>query len=82
MKLPYMLLVEFFDPITSEIAKRPDFRHTLAFAIILTRTRKLDSYLNEYLKLTIKTQNPDGVGIQVRVPTTPKSLPSFTQWSF
>lgn len=58
---PYMLLAEFFDPRTSEFVKRPDFRHTLAFAIILARTRNLDSsHLSDYLKLTIETQKPDG----------------------
>lgn len=57
---PYLLLAEFFDTRTSEIVKRPDFRHTLAFAVVLARTRRLDSHLREYLKLTLETQNPDG----------------------
>lgn len=57
---PYLLLAEHFNTPISEFVKRPDFRHTLAFAIVLARAHKLDSYLHEYLKLTLESQKPDG----------------------
>jgi len=57
---PYLQVVDLFDPITSEISKKPDFRHTLAFAFILARTRNLLSDDEDYIELTLKMQQSDG----------------------
>ena len=57
---PYLLLTEKIDPITSSISVEPDFRHSLAFAVILARTRRHYGYLESYLDLTLASQMIDG----------------------
>ncbi len=57
---PRFIIAEFIDPITSLMIKKPDFRHTLAFAIILARTGKLFPLLKEYLQVVLETQRDDG----------------------
>lgn len=57
---PHLLKGKKLDYRTSEEKTVPDFRHTLAFAIILARTGKLKARLSEYLRYALETQNPDG----------------------
>jgi len=57
---PFLLTAEVGDQRTASIVRKPDFRHSLAFAIILARTRKLSNHLDEYLDLVLNTQNADG----------------------
>ena len=59
-KPPYFIQVEIIDPITSKKELKSDFRHTLAFSIILSKTNKKQVYLAEYLKFTLNLQKADG----------------------
>lgn len=59
-EFPYLLKGKKVDSRTSKETEVPDFRHTLAFAIILARTGKLTELLGGYLHYTLETQNPDG----------------------
>lgn len=57
---PHLLQATYPDPETSKIITNPDFRHTLAFAIILARTAKLPLYLREYVALVLELQDAQG----------------------
>jgi hypothetical protein len=57
---PYLLKGKQFDSRTSEEKTVPDFRHSLAFGIILARTGKLKDRVSEYLRYTLHKQNADG----------------------
>lgn len=57
---PHFVKVELLDPITSRRELKPDFRHTLALAVILARTRTQYGYLKEYLNTVIASQRQDG----------------------
>lgn len=58
---PYFLQGKKVDQITGAVEEIiPDFRHTLAFAIIIERNGKLSSLVNEYLSYALKFQNKDG----------------------
>ena len=67
---PFLMLAEGIEPITSKPEKKTDFRHTLAFSIILARTRKQLNHLQHYVRLTIELQEdgggwPPGEGVTV-----------------
>lgn len=58
---PYYMLVESWDEITGfPRGKIPDFRHTVALAVILSRVHPSDNRLNSYLKLVLDKQSEDG----------------------
>lgn len=54
---PHYFQVHQVDAITSQIYLEPDFRHTIAFAIILTRLKKNKLFVNSYISLVLDTQN-------------------------
>ena len=58
---PFRMQVVIREPIHYEkVEVKVDFRHTLAFAIILARTRKQHNYLVSHLRLALEKQNRDG----------------------
>jgi hypothetical protein len=58
---PHRFLVEVRDPSDYEVERlKPDFRHTLAFGVILARARKHYSYLKSHLELVLARQEGDG----------------------
>jgi hypothetical protein len=58
---PHRIQVTVTEPIHyEEVEVKTDFRHTLAFAVILARTRKQYDYLASYLRLALDTQYEDG----------------------
>jgi hypothetical protein len=58
---PYQMVDESRDWIHYEqLEPKPDFRHTLAFAVILARTRKQYEVLTSHLRLALKRQREDG----------------------
>jgi hypothetical protein len=57
---PYLLKGKESDSRTSKEKVVPDFRHSLAFAIILARTGKLVDRVSTYLHHALSMQNPDG----------------------
>lgn len=57
---PYLLYGKKKDSRSSEVTKVPDFRHSLAFAVILAQTGRRKDRLAEYFRLTLDTQNEDG----------------------
>jgi hypothetical protein len=57
---PFFLKGKRSDTRDSEEEVVPDFRHTLAFSIILARTGKLKERVNEFLQYTLNHQNADG----------------------
>jgi hypothetical protein len=58
---PYQMLDAGRDWIHyEELDLKPDFRHTLAFAVILARTRKQHDVLMAHLRLALRRQNEDG----------------------
>lgn len=57
---PYLLKGKQTDSRTSEENVVRDFRHSLAFAIILARTGKLKDRVAGYLRCTLDSQNADG----------------------
>ncbi len=57
---PYFVQVKLTNPITTEMKYVPDFRHTVALGIILSRTNKHPSHLEEYLKYVIESQQING----------------------
>lgn len=59
-EFPYLLKGKQIDLRTSQEKVVPDFRHTLAFAIILARSGKMTGLLSGYLRYTMENQNPDG----------------------
>ncbi len=57
---PYFLLAKYLDSRTSEEKLVPDFRHTLAFAVILARAGKLRDRVCIYLDYALAKKNRDG----------------------
>lgn len=58
---PFRILVPFREPINYEVEEvRTDFRHTLAFGVILARTKRLPFYLESHLRLVLQEQCADG----------------------
>lgn len=57
---PYLLTDNVFYPQDSRLETVEDFRHTLAFAVILGMTGRLPSHKEEYLRLTLESQRHDG----------------------
>jgi hypothetical protein len=58
---PHRILTVVTEPIhDEEIEVKTDFRHTLAFAIILARARKQYGYLEAHLRLALTMQQADG----------------------
>jgi hypothetical protein len=58
---PFRMRVEIREPINYEVEElRTDFRHTLAFGVILARTNRLPSYLEAHVRLVLQDQCPDG----------------------
>lgn len=58
---PYRMQVVVREPIHYEkVDVKLDFRHTLAFAVILARTRKQHDYLKSHLRLALENQGDDG----------------------
>jgi hypothetical protein len=60
---PYRIEVKERETIDSaKLPARTDFRHTLAFAVILARARKLPQYWLSHLQLTLERQDTDDGG--------------------
>jgi len=59
-KEPYFILYEKRDESITKIEYVPDFRHTIAFGIILSKTRRKLSHIDEYLKYLVNNQHNDG----------------------
>lgn len=57
---PHFVKVEVLDPITSRRELKPDFRHTVALAVILARTKSQYAYLKGYLNAVLGSQRNDG----------------------
>jgi hypothetical protein len=57
---PFFVQVKYTDERTTNIKHVPDFRHTIALGIILSKTNKYPSHLDEYLKFIITNQHEDG----------------------
>lgn len=57
---PYYILSEQLNPVSSAIELKPDFRHTLAFAVLLQLTGRCPEYLAEYIAGAVNGQQPDG----------------------
>ena len=57
---PYQMLAANREPIHDEKVVKVDFRHTLAFAVILARTRKQRDYLLSHVRLALARQCEDG----------------------
>jgi len=73
---PYRMLVEDRNPADHTLeAVKPDFRHTLAFGVVLARAKRQFGYLHAHLELVLSHQLPDGSW----PPENPKtSSPVFT----
>lgn len=59
-KSPHYILVEKREPITGQITRIPDFRHSLAFGIILLRHESHKYYVDTYINNLLKLQKEDG----------------------
>lgn len=57
---PHLLEGEIRDSRTSRVIRAPDFRHTLAFGIILARSGRLPETLSKYLEYALDHQSADG----------------------
>jgi len=55
---PFYILGEQVDPVTSEIVLKPDFRHTLAFALVLQITGRCHELLVQYVDTALDTEPP------------------------
>jgi hypothetical protein len=57
---PHFLPGVIHDSVVSGELSTPDFRHTLALAIVLARTKTFYGYLDGYVKIALDVQRPDG----------------------
>lgn len=57
---PHLFAGRVFDDATSQSLINTDYRHTFAFAVLLTITGELPAYTNIYLQLLLDRQNADG----------------------
>jgi len=58
---PHQMLVEVVEPSDFQLESvKKDFRHTLAFGVILARAKKQYTYLQSYLSLALTKQNGEG----------------------
>ena len=55
---PHLIYGEKYNSITSQYEQVPDFRHTLAFAVVLARTHRLPAMRHEYVRLALTDQSP------------------------
>jgi len=75
---PHRIVVEVRDPITFRVLEvKPDFRHTLAFAVVLARARRHYSYLESHLRLVLQLQRNDGGWPPDSVATTSEVFTAF-----
>ncbi|MBT8419925.1 MAG: hypothetical protein KJO08_03590 [Gammaproteobacteria bacterium] len=59
-KPPHYFLVEVTHPPIWHVTKEPDFRHTLALAIILARNNRHPKRLEGYVDIVLESQREDG----------------------
>lgn len=57
---PHFLPGVVQDSVVSRETPTPDFRHTLALAIVLARTKTFYGYLDGYVQIALDVQRPDG----------------------
>ncbi len=57
---PYLVTTRKPDNITGHVTRVPDFRHTIALAIILARSRLRPHQMEHYRQLVLKRQQEDG----------------------
>lgn len=75
---PYQIQEPIIDYINyAEIGLAPDFRHTLAFAVILARAHRHLHYLDAYVRLALERQQEDGGWPSDSVTTVSPVFTSF-----
>jgi hypothetical protein len=57
---PYLLSEDSLDPITGRITKKSDFRHTIALAILMTRSGSHVDHQRHYLQVVLENVCGDG----------------------
>jgi len=57
---PYRVFGGLRDKSSWATVEKPDIRHTLAFAVILARSRRYYTYLESYVRLAVELQRDDG----------------------